>query len=133
MTEPGLHTINFLLNSHFPIGTKINGTPYNFGKKITREEIKGPEIDWTTPELIVTVFKLFRLKKPPGADGIEPIAFKHLPSNFIKYITIIYKTVKMLAYTPKIWKEARMIFIPKPGRDSYKIAKAWRLNYARRV
>ena len=32
----------------------------------------------------------------------------------------------LLAYTPKIWKKAHMIFIPKPGKNSYKLAKAWR-------
>ena len=32
----------------------------------------------------------------------------------------------MLAYTPKIWKEARLIFIPKPGKKTYKAAKSWR-------
>ena len=32
----------------------------------------------------------------------------------------------MLEYTPKIWKEAKLIFIPKPGKSSYKIAKSWR-------
>ena len=32
----------------------------------------------------------------------------------------------MLAYTPKLWKEAKMIFIPKPGKALYKLPKAWR-------
>ena len=32
----------------------------------------------------------------------------------------------MLEYTPKIWKEAKLIFIPKPGKSSYKVAKSWR-------
>ena len=29
-------------------------------------------------------------------------------------------------FTPTIWKEAKLIFIPKPGKPSYNIPKAWR-------
>ena len=67
-------------------------------------------MNWIAPELITTFFKLFKSKKSPGTDRILPIAYKHLPDNFIKYITIINEAVILLAYTPKIWKEARMIF-----------------------
>ena len=107
------------LKSHFPTGEEIKEKPYNYEKQITISEIENTEMDWIMPELITTVFKLFKSKKNP--QGL--IAYKHLPDNFIKYITMIYKAV---AYTPKIWKEARMIFIPKPGKNSYKLAKAWR-------
>ena len=124
LTEPGLHTLNFLLKSHFPTGEEIEEKPYNYEKQITLSEIKSTEMDWITPELITTVFKLFKSKKSPRTDRIKPIAYKHLPDNFIKFITIIYKAVQLLAYTPKIWKEARMTFIPKPGKNSYKLAKA---------
>ena len=126
LTEPGLHTLNFLLKSHFPTGEEIKEKPYNYEKQITLSEIENTEMDWIMPELITTVFKLFKSKISPGTDGIKPIAYKHLPDNFIECITIIYKAVILLAYTPKIWKEARMICIPKLGKNSYKLAKAWR-------
>ena len=32
----------------------------------------------------------------------------------------------MTHFTPSIWKEARLVFIPKPGKASYTIPKAWR-------
>ena len=77
-------------------------------------------MDWITPELIKTVFKLFKSKKSPGTDGIKPIAYKHLPPNIIQHLQLIYKAVIILKYTPKIWKEAKLIFLPKPGKSSYK-------------
>ena len=30
------------------------------------------------------------------------------------------------SFTPTKWKEAKLIFIPKPGKISYKTPKAWR-------
>ena len=32
----------------------------------------------------------------------------------------------MLSFTPTLWKEARVIFIPKPGKDDYSKAKSFR-------
>ena len=126
LTEPGLPTLNFLLKSHFPSEGEIRNHQYNYDKQVSLTEIQNTDIDWITPELISTVFHQFKSKKSPGTDGIKPIAYKPLPNNIIKYLQIIYKAIIILAYTPRIWKEARLIFIPKPGKNSYKLAKAWR-------
>ena len=32
----------------------------------------------------------------------------------------------LLGYTPTQWKECKIVFLPKPGKGSYHIAKAWR-------
>ena len=32
----------------------------------------------------------------------------------------------MLEFTPTKWKEYKLIFIPKPGKTSYKLANSWR-------
>ena len=127
LTEPGQPTLDFLMQAHFPSGCEITDAPYDYTKSVTLQEIQSTNIEWITPELIQTVFKLFKSKKSPGTDGIKPIAYKHLPTNIIQHLQIIYKAVIMLEYTPKIWKEAKLIFIPKPGKSSYKVAKSWRL------
>lgn len=31
-----------------------------------------------------------------------------------------------LAYAPKSWRVARVVFIPKPGKDSYQVKPEWR-------
>ena len=110
------------MQAHFPSGTEITETPYNYTKRITLQELQNINMDWITPELIKTVFKLFKSKKSPGTDGIKPIAYKHLPPNIIQHLQLIYKAVIILKYTPKIWKEAKLIFIPKPGKSSYKLS-----------
>ena len=101
------------MQAHFPSGREITEKPYDYTKSITLQEIQNTNMDWITPELIKSVFKLFKSKKSPGTDGIKPIAYKHLPTNIIQHLQIIYKAVIMLKYTPKIWKEAKLIFIPK--------------------
>ena len=32
----------------------------------------------------------------------------------------------LLGYTPTKWKECKIVFIPKPGKDTYGSAKSWR-------
>ena len=57
---------------------------------------------------------------------MKPIVFKHFPDNIISYLQTIYKCVIKLHFTPTIWKEARVIFIPKPGKTNYDTPKAFR-------
>ena len=65
-------------------------------------------------------------KKSPGPDDIKPIIFEHLPTNVIDHLVFLYKCTIMLRYTPIIWKGTKVIFIPKPGKNSYNIPKAFR-------
>ena len=38
----------------------------------------------------------------------------------------MYKAIILTHFTPSIWKEAKLIFIPKLGKTSYKVPKSWR-------
>ena len=68
----------------------------------------------------------FEKKKSPGPDGIKPIIFEHLPEKTLLYLQIIYKSCIFLHYTPISWKETKVIFIPKPGKESYRVPKSFR-------
>ena len=46
--------------------------------------------------------------------------------NIISCIEIIYKSCIALQFTPTSWKEAKVIFIPKNGKDRYDKAKSFR-------
>ena len=41
-------------------------------------------------------------------------------------LEIIYKACIHLGYTPKLWKDTKVIFISKPGKDSYSSPKSFR-------
>ena len=64
--------------------------------------------------------------KAPGPDKIKPIAFRYLPAGVIYFIMVIYAACLKLHYTPKLWQQAIVVFIPKPGKDSYEKGKSYR-------
>ena len=41
-------------------------------------------------------------------------------------LELIYKTAVYLAYTPKMWRKTKVIFIPKPGKESYNVPQSFR-------
>jgi hypothetical protein len=70
--------------------------------------------------------KTFKSKKSPGPDGIKPTLFKHLNKKILQFLQFIYKASVYLEYTPKLWKESNVTFIPKIGKDTYTLAKSYR-------
>ena len=68
----------------------------------------------------------FEKKKSPGPDNLKPVIFEHLDKQMIDYLSIMYKATIFLSYTPKLWKETWVIFIPKSGKTSYSTAKSFR-------
>ena len=74
-----------------------------------------------TPALVTEALGMLSNKKSPGPDGFRPemLEIRHLPGNFINTLYVIYKSALTLGYTPRLWKESKLVFIPKPGRDKY--------------
>ena len=60
LTEPGSPTLEFLMKAYFPSGCEITNNAYNYDRQLELEEIRNTNINWITPELIQTVFKLFK-------------------------------------------------------------------------
>ena len=58
--------------------------------------------------------------------GLRPLIFEHLTQEYLEYLMLIYKGCVYLHYTPKLWRETRVIFIPKPGKASYRKPKSFR-------
>ena len=63
--------------------------------------------------------------KSPVVDSIYPVflqrGFKHISTPLVH----IYRASIALGYIPKIWRSSRVIFIPKPGKPNYAVAKAF--------
>ena len=57
---------------------------------------------------------------------MKPLVFEHLPDEFVGIIEVIYKSSIHLGYTPKAWKRTKVIFISKPGKDTYDKPKSFR-------
>ena len=46
--------------------------------------------------------------------------------QFLEVLQVVYKSCIHLGYTPKLWKKTKVIYISKPGKESYDIPKAFR-------
>ena len=130
MTEPGQETLNLLFQTHFPASTPLKSVSYQ-ANTLSRflsssAYIHQKYIDWINIDRLNKAFKKFNKKKSPGPDGIKPIVFEHLPVNFKNYLLFIYKCCLHFHYTPVLWKDTKVIFIPKPGKDDYTLPKSFR-------
>ena len=59
----------------------------------------------------------------PGPSGITKAYLENLPTNMINYLKVIYNNSLALGYYPKIFKEAKIILIPKDKRSTHNYEK----------
>ena len=125
-STPGKETIELLTNTHFPAATNRQHVTYNNRKACLTTSLEDKYTEWITTHLIKQALDGFEKKKSPGPDGIKPLIFSHLPSEFIATLEVLYKSCIHLGYTPKLWKATKVIFISKPGKDTYAKPKSFR-------
>ena len=125
-TDPGVETIDLLTGTHFPAATDIKHVTYNNRRNLAVQEINEKYKDWIDIQKIKTALEGFEKKKSPGPDGLKPLVFEHFPDAFLRVLETIYKSSIHLGYTPKAWKQTRVIFISKPGKETYDKPKSFR-------
>ena len=126
-TEIGSETLDTLLKTHFKSMGEITHVKYNSDKNTPTDLIQEMYNDWINGDKIIKLaLEGFDGKKSPGPDEIKPLLFKYLDERILEYINIIYKACIFLHYTPIKWKETKVIFIPKPGKSNYRLAKSFR-------
>jgi len=109
-TDNGDDSVRILLQEHFP-------------------EHKGPRrahgdgrsgiyqaVPWIQEDLLRKAINKFAAGKRAGPDGIRPEMLKHLPDEALTRLVHIYRMVLTVGYTPGCWKEAEVIFLPKPNK-----------------
>ena len=69
----------------------------------------------------------FKPYKAPGGEGVYPILLQQGWETLEPVFLMICRASIKLGYIPKIWRESRGVFIPKPGKNSYNMAKSFRL------
>ena len=126
VTDPGSDTILELSRAHFPNATDEIQTTYSSVNNTVLQDIKDAFKDWIDMDKTIEALRGFDKKKSPGPDGLRPLIFEHLPGCLLEYLMIIYKSCIFLHYTPKLWRDTKVIFIPKPGKESYRKAKSFR-------
>ena len=130
MTEPGQETLNLLFQTHFPASVTLRQVQYRsnrFAHLQSSSSYISQTCDyWLNVELLNKAFKKFNKKKSPGPDGLKPIIFDFLPENVKRLLVFLFKCCVHFHYTPVLWKDTKVIFIPKPGKDDYSLPKSFR-------
>ena len=124
-TMPGEETARHLLDTHFPSNAPVSKIKYSHCKTPSYE-IEGRFTSWINEDNVKEALLKFEHKKSPGPDGLRPVLFQHLPDNIIKVLTFLYKCCIALSFTPSLWRDAKVIFIPKPGKADYSLSSSFR-------
>ncbi len=75
---------------------------------------------------IRAAFKSFSDYKSPGPDELPPKALKCLDDSHLEIVNLLYKLSIATGQVPTKWREMKVVFIPKAGKEDYVIAKAYR-------
>lgn len=75
------------------------------------------EVDLPTPREISKLIRSLKNGKSPGDDSINNALVKQLPKKAVIMIMQIFRACLRLAYFPNSWKCAKVVPIPKPGKD----------------
>jgi hypothetical protein len=121
-------TLKHLLDTHFPGNIEINNeqnTHDNTKHHITTRE-------WIEAGKIITESKIkwaineFQPYKSPGSDGIYPIMLQKSNDIIEENLYNILRACIAYGYIPKEWRVSKAIFLPKPCKNNYDDAKAFR-------
>ena len=124
-TLPGRETLKTLADIHFP-GHNAEMQLAANSKTLAYDTVVASHTDWISIKKMEQVFSDFKSKKSPGTDKLKPIVFKYITRDMLVILEIIYKSMISLNFTPAKWREARVVFIPKPGKPDYTNPKAFR-------
>ena len=123
VTKPGNETIRRLAEVHFPQATVHDRfPPYDNDLAELSENISG-KYDFISDRKVHISLLRFKPGKAPGPDGIQPLVFRYLPAKFLKRLTFIYECCIHFHYTPRLWQRSSVVFIPKPGKQDYRVGK----------
>jgi hypothetical protein len=67
---------------------------------------------------IQKLIRSLKLRKACGIDGIPNECLRHLPRRPLVHLTHLFNHCIRLSHFPKSWKEAKVITLPRPGKDS---------------
>lgn len=119
--------IAHLLETHFP-GCELGQTQTqdNSGYSNATDDM------WRTANQVVTVERTeraimsFAPYKSPGNDGIYPVLLQEGLAILSMTLCRIFQACLALGYIPIAWRTIKVVFIPKPGKATYALAKSFR-------
>ena len=112
------------MNVHFPENEiQTDELP---GEYAVNDNINTELMSYIDERKVFAAIASFGPKKASGPDDIKPIVLQHLNSEIIKIIVKLFRRSIITGYPPRCWREMKVIFLPKPGKDNYAVAKSYR-------
>ena len=71
----------------------------------------------TNPEEVQESIRGLKVSKAPGLNGVPSRALKHLQQRAVSVLALIFNAILLTHHFLTAWKHARVISIPKPGKD----------------
>lgn len=118
-------TLDTLMSVHFPGSQPASDKPTKRAKKGS-QELWNLARNIVTEEKMIWAIKLFDPHKSPGPDGIRPMMLQQLPRPLQKWLVVIFRSCLYAGHVPEKWREAKVVFIPKPGKNGHTTAKDYR-------
>ena len=131
-------SINQLMTTHYPDSkilaensavTLPKSERVFFHVSKTKRSHKGAfKESFITEKMVQDAINSFSPHKSPGLDMIKPVCLQQVILNktALSRITNLFKACIEINYTPKSWRESKVIFIPKPGKDDYSNMRSFR-------
>jgi len=121
-----------LLKVHFPNGDvlspddpSLSDVPQDDGEPDRIDD--NDDFDGTVSlQKLKTSIASFSSYKAAGPDEIAPCVLQHLPEEAVEYLRVLFVRSLRQATIPEVWRQMRVVFIPKPGKPSYNLAKSFR-------
>ena len=66
---------------------------------------------------ITKTLKKCKNRSAPGEDQISYLILKNLDRDQLSHIALIYNSCLKTGYFPMAWKQAKVVMLPKPGKD----------------
>jgi len=82
-------------------------------------------VDWRVAARTITCRRVewaidsFAPYKSPGMDGIFLALLQEGQGLLIPYLVRIFRACLATGYIPALWRQVKVVFLPKPGRSSY--------------
>jgi hypothetical protein len=129
-TQTGKKTLRELYRVH---------SPGSAGEEVTLEGHGQPNLrafavhweDWKLVKKVndqskirwaISTFKPFKLA---GTNGIVPALLQQGVEHLMTHLYHIFRACLTRGYIPKVWRQVKAMFIPKPGKAKYIESKAY--------
>jgi hypothetical protein len=118
-TESEEETLELLMTTHFPDSTPFPGVVASAAASRTSKHDCGVAAEMVTYTKVNWPINTFSPYKIPGRDGIFPALLRQGQRIVIPYLVKIFRACLATGYVPAIWRQVKVVFIPKPGKNSY--------------